>query len=262
MWAVLQSDPGSTQAGQDDGQRTRTQQCRFQLPAMGREGGKESPPITCVSCTQGDRRPWELRGGGLAGSQATYRTGLGKSTGTRRTFWGEIKIQARSRHMSTEHLLCVGSDVGAWGWGRWAPALPHHPAAGARGSRRRESLRTDSGSALLPGITASPWAADFFLLSLLPLTRHLGLRSRVTHWLMNSPPDVGYWNARLSTQFKAHATTDPAPTLGRGHHMKSLPPASSLQKQSPMQPPDRGWKRTGGWKVKTADDGPKNTGYV
>ena len=50
-------------------------------------------------------------------------------------------------------------------------------------------------TALDAKMMASPWAARIFS-SLLPLTQHLGLRSRVIHWLMNSLPDVGYWNAQ------------------------------------------------------------------
>lgn len=73
---------------------------------------------------------------------------------------------------------------------------------GDQGSCGRESLHRDSCSKCFAPKNngLSPGRADFVFPSFsLPFTQHLRLRSRVIHWLMNSPPDVGYWNAQPST---------------------------------------------------------------
>lgn len=75
-------------------------------------------------------------------------------------------------------------------------------AVGTRGSGGSRRLYKDPcfNCFVLKNDGLSLSCADFvFLLSLLPLTQHLGLRSRLIHWLMDSPPDVGYWDAQPST---------------------------------------------------------------
>lgn len=124
----------------------------------------------------------------------------------------ERKLKSRQGHMFAEHLLCAGP--GAWPRVGDQPASCPLPSSerlcsmglpldvGTRGSGGNKRLYKDPcfNCFVLKNDGFSPSCSDFvFFLPLLPLTQHLGLRSRVIHWLMNSPPDVGYWNAQPTT---------------------------------------------------------------
>lgn len=126
----------------------------------------------------------------------------------------------------------------------WAALPPPPPVKEQEAAQEGKSVKIWVLTALCPETVACPPHGShfaFFFLSPLLLTQHLGLRSRVIHWLMNSLPVAGYWNAQPSTKFKAHITAEPCPPpAGRGHHMMSLPPSRSLQKQSHCTQPEPG----------------------
>lgn len=175
-------------------------------PAAGREGGRgessrNARPAPKVTATTVSSRVQAPPSGGWAslGPRPLKEQGRGKETRPKEpgkklkssflnTYYAPARAGARP-------VLPLPAGTGC---STPAPALAAGTGAPAGGGR--VSIKTPVLSALLPkddGLSLGRLDAVFPSFPR-PLTRHLGLRSRVTHWLTNSPPDVGYWNAQPS----------------------------------------------------------------
>lgn len=162
-------------------------------PAAGREGGRgessrnarAAPKVTATTVSSRVQAP---PSGGWAslGPRPLKEQGRGKETRPK-----EPGKKLKSGFLNTYY---APARAGA------RPVLPLPAGTGAPAGGGRVSIKTPILSALLPkddGLSLGRLDAVFPSFPR-PLTRHLGLRSRVTHWLTNSPPDVGYWNAQPS----------------------------------------------------------------
>lgn len=187
--------------------RTGTRDRTTSGTASGRQGGRARRVLPKrTSCTQGHGYHRELQSPGpskwrmgLPGSRPLKEQGRGKEirpkepgkklkSGFLNTYYAPARAGARP-------VLPLPTGTGC---STPAPALAAGTGAPAGGGR--VSIKTPVLSALLPkddGLSLGRLDAVFPSFPR-PLTRHLGLRSRVTHWLTNSPPDVGYWNAQPS----------------------------------------------------------------
>lgn len=144
----------------------------------------------------------------------------------------------------------------ALGWGMGtrpaqerAALLPPPLAPGTRGGSWREGLHNNSCSnCFAPKNDGLSLGCSDFVFSSFPSAVNTTSGFEIKGDTRTDEFTARCWLLECTTVRLIQSTRNrraPPPPLGLGHHMMSLPPARSLQKQSPAQPPDLGWKRTG-----------------
>lgn len=153
----------------------------------------------------------------------------------------------------------------AWYWPRSGLLCPTSPpATGTRGSRRRESLCSDSCAALLPKKMASPQAAQILpFLSSFPSAVHPTSGFGIPG---DTRADEFTARCRLLECTAVHLIQSTRNRRARPHPGPRTPHdvTSSCEEpaKQPPRPPASGWKEQGGQKVRLPDGDPGSTGSV